>query len=313
VSDLLILATDQSPQVAGALRYANELAAARGLRVEVVSVVEPIPIFGASAAELAAYTRAELEQVSGQSLHRRITATLAEFDPQAARWPVVVEVGTPAPTIVQRAQARGASLIVLGLGRHALADRWLGSETALRVMRLSHVPVLAVPADAEPPPKRVVVATDFTELSLAAARNAIRLTATDADVHLAHVIVQPSDSLLVRGPVWLREQEDRVVEQLGALGAQLRREGVANVETHVLDGDPAGEVLHLARRLGADLIAAGSHGTGFFGRILMGSVSTRLVRQATCAVLVAPPTTVPQELQRAGADVPASAADPAAI
>jgi len=311
VSDLLILATDQSPQVAGAMRYARDLAAARELGVEVVSVVEPIPIFGASAAELAAYTRAELEQVSGQGLHRRITATLTEFDPVAARWPVVVEVGTPARMIVNRAQVRGAGMIVIGLGRHALADRWLGSETALRVMRLSHVPVLAVPADAEPPPKRVVVAIDFTELSLAAARSASRFAAPDADIHIAHVIAHPSDSLLVRGSVWLREQDDRVAEQLGMLASQLRREGAANVETHKLDGDPAGEVLRLARRLEADLIAAGSHGTGFFGRILMGSVSTRLVRQSTCAVLIAPPTAVPQELQPSRQDEPALAAVPA--
>jgi nucleotide-binding universal stress UspA family protein len=66
----------------------------------------------------------------------------------------------------------------------------------------------------------------------------------------------------------------------------------------MLDGDPALQLLRLAERIGAELIAAGSHGAGFFGRILMGSVSTRLVRRATCAVLVNPPPVVPEEVRR---------------
>jgi nucleotide-binding universal stress UspA family protein len=302
VADRLLVATDQTPQVAGALRLAKRLAETRDAEVQVVSVVEPIPIFGASAAELVSYTRAELEQSGRPGMYRRIGATLADLGGAAGSWPVRVEVGTPAPTIVQAADEIGATMILLGLGRHALSDRWLGSETALRVMRLSHVPVFAVPAAAEELPRRVVVAIDFTDLSVAAARAAMHVASPDADIHLAHVLVRPPDSLLVRGPLWIRDQEDRVVEQLDTLRARLRREGSRFVETHLLDGDPAGEILHLARRLDADLVAAGSHGIGFFGRILMGSVSTRLVRRSNCAVLIAPPTTVPQELQRTRAE-----------
>ena len=46
-----------------------------------------------------------------------------------------------------------------------------------------------------------------------------------------------------------------------------------------------------------DLIVAGSHGHNFLSRLLLGSVSTRLVRSAHCSVLVAPPDDAPGFLE----------------
>jgi hypothetical protein len=63
------------------------------------------------------------------------------------------------------------------------------------------------------------------------------------------------------------------------------------------------------------VIAAGSHGAGFLSRLVMGSVSTRLVRGATRMVLIAPPRTVPAEVERVwreGQGAAAGVADPAA-
>ena len=50
-------------------------------------------------------------------------------------------------------------------------------------------------------------------------------------------------------------------------------------------------------RVNADLIAAGSHGAGFFGRIVIGSVSSKLVHGTRASLLLTPPADVPDELQ----------------
>jgi len=51
------------------------------------------------------------------------------------------------------------------------------------------------------------------------------------------------------------------------------------------EGDPATEILRLAREINANLIALGTHGRTGLERLLMGSVAEQVMRQATCPVL----------------------------
>jgi nucleotide-binding universal stress UspA family protein len=51
-------------------------------------------------------------------------------------------------------------------------------------------------------------------------------------------------------------------------------------------GDPAHQILDEARRRDADLVVVGSHGKRFAERILVGSVSSKVVAHAQCDVLV---------------------------
>jgi nucleotide-binding universal stress UspA family protein len=63
----------------------------------------------------------------------------------------------------------------------------------------------------------------------------------------------------------------------------------ANVPCLILirEGSPAREICNLARR-DIDLIVTPTHGRTGFGHVLIGSVAERVVRHATCPVLVIP-------------------------
>jgi nucleotide-binding universal stress UspA family protein len=56
------------------------------------------------------------------------------------------------------------------------------------------------------------------------------------------------------------------------------------VRGRVLTGDAAAELLRLAA--GADEVVVGSHGTGRFGRLLVGSVGSRVAEHAPCPAVV---------------------------
>jgi nucleotide-binding universal stress UspA family protein len=60
---------------------------------------------------------------------------------------------------------------------------------------------------------------------------------------------------------------------------------LVDVEHHVLEGDPAAEVLKLAEAAHADVIVMGTHGTSGLMRLLMGSVAEHVMRKAPCPVL----------------------------
>ncbi|QQS31815.1 MAG: universal stress protein [Acidobacteriota bacterium] len=57
------------------------------------------------------------------------------------------------------------------------------------------------------------------------------------------------------------------------------------VVTEVLRGSPVQQIVEKAEEWGADVIVVGSHGRGFWGRLL-GSVSNGVVHHAKCSVLV---------------------------
>jgi nucleotide-binding universal stress UspA family protein len=58
------------------------------------------------------------------------------------------------------------------------------------------------------------------------------------------------------------------------------------IETEVIQGSPKAAIVEEAESWGADLIVVGSHGYGFFERMLMGSVSDAILHHAPCSVLV---------------------------
>jgi len=60
---------------------------------------------------------------------------------------------------------------------------------------------------------------------------------------------------------------------------------IISVERYLIEGDPATEILQLARKTNADLIVMGTHGRTGVGRLLMGSVAERVLREAACPVL----------------------------
>jgi nucleotide-binding universal stress UspA family protein len=109
-------------------------------------------------------------------------------------------------------------------------------------------------------------------------------------VSVLHVIKrQPLAPLTVRFTVpWIKSEQkvkdaarklvDRTVQQL--IKAGFTAEPVCKL------GDPAEEIMNVASKRQADLIVMGAKGLGTLDRILLGSVSTRVVQYATCPVLV---------------------------
>ena len=96
----------------------------------------------------------------------------------------------------------------------------------------------------------------------------------------------------------LREAETaRAKHYLDTLAAAQRTASSAPpVSTRVAYGDAADEICAVAREVGADAIAMATHGRGGLARLLLGSVATRTIHQATVPVLVYRPVAVRQTM-----------------
>ena len=138
--------------------------------------------------------------------------------------------------------------------------------------------------------RRVIVPVDFSECSLRAARYAVE-AAPDGEIELLHVIVpQPPavfpDQVTVDGMPPFHDAEverDHHGHELIARIAETL--GHPRMRSEIVTGDPATEILAARKRADADLIVMGTHGHGGLRRLVLGSVTDAVLRQATCPVL----------------------------
>jgi nucleotide-binding universal stress UspA family protein len=139
--------------------------------------------------------------------------------------------------------------------------------------------------------KRIMLATDFSPQ----ARHALDVAAElSARLQVPLLVVSafqipmyplPEGAFVAGGPA-IAEIVDRVSRDLAAEKKLAVERGAHEVDTLVVEGPPAIEIVRLAKERAIDLIVLGSHGRGGITRALLGSVADRVVRTAPCPVTV---------------------------
>lgn len=157
--------------------------------------------------------------------------------------------------------------------------------------------------------RRVLVATDGSEASTAAARAAADLFA-DADLSLVIVIDAMEDPMAdaggFEGPALDEatardDYREQTVAAQGALATTARALGPRPVHQQILEHDGEGRGARLcafAAESGADVLVVGSHGHNVVADALLGSMSSYVVHHCRCPVLVVPAGAVGEDRTR---------------
>jgi nucleotide-binding universal stress UspA family protein len=141
-------------------------------------------------------------------------------------------------------------------------------------------------------PTRILLATDGSEEAALAAHAAIDLSGrAGAKLHVVHTwqdLRPPTlPAMAMDEYSQAYEQYEREARELLKEQAQrLRSAGGTVAGTHLKKGRPAEEIAYLAQELEADLVVVGSRGLGLVKRLVVGSVSERVVQLDPCPTLV---------------------------
>ena len=211
--------------------------------------------------------------------------------------------GPVAPTLVKHARKIGADLIVLTThGRGGLERAWLGSVTD-QLVRSSGIPVLVVRPSATGSwgafnPSEIMVPLDgsaLAETALSPAAEMARLW--DAEVSLLQVVfpVSLSSEADLQPPGAYDKELTEISRQAAAqylaeVAVRLRNSGVkASGVAMVSRTNLPQTLLEQASPGRLGLLAIATHGRGGLRRLILGSVTDKLVRTAEVPVLVVPP------------------------
>ena len=143
-----------------------------------------------------------------------------------------------------------------------------------------------MPLSFEASAERVVVLPfDFSEPATNAMATARAMVQTPAQLYLVHVIppLEAASPGFLNAVVDLESLRSRVEEQLAK---SIAAAGIGEVSTRIRVGDPATEIVDVAREVDAHVIVIPSHGKTGLRRWMIGSVAERVVRLAHCPVLV---------------------------
>jgi len=268
----ILFATDGSEFSSGAQRVAIDLAKRCGADLTAMTIV---------------LSTQDLEGVGTHGLREQLEGEAQAIldgvvaDAAAAGIPCATQLvygEQPHQEIITTAQELEPDLIVLGRrGKRGLARFMVGHATA-QAAGLAPCPVLMVPRAGELWQRRILLAS----AAAAAAAGAETLA-----IDLAQLCQLPLTLVSVTSPSHNAERKAVAQTTLDRLLARVRAAGLEG-EAVLAEGRPEEVVVATAANRGADLIVVGSHGRTGLKRLLLGSVSERIMGLAQGPVLIMP-------------------------
>ena len=289
----ILAPTEGSDTEKRALSVAVRLARRHGARLDLLRI-EATPY----AIEPIRRQRSESDEVAERSVSRAELDILAAACRAAARIPVVssFETGPVGRTIAEYARKSGADLIVMAShsrgGRKRAA---LGSVTEY-VVRKTNLPVLVVkggapfvgPTVAESF-STIVIPLDGSPLSERIIPEAMKLaTMLGSTIRLVHVLTPQrfsQEQIAEPTPPWWEAEIDAAREYLGTIAAHFGAAGIPVAVDVLLNDDIPLAILAFAERVGADIIAIATSGSGGMSRFVFGSVADEITRRSQVSLL----------------------------
>ena len=272
----ILCPTDLSPYSGNAVRYAMALARAHDAELILLYCTDNL-----------------------DGKEQLLDSVFEHIDPSDSRCRLVIAPADHVDEeIMRHAQVDGVDLIIMRSRRRPHRAALLGS-TAESVSRSAPCPVLVMHSDEQEfvsddlkvAPKRILVAYDFSDYSELALKYGLSIAQEhQAELHLLHVL--PPHSVSDPEIAWYPLDGKSAYHTAAYRLQRVVPEEVhlwCGIRTIVSEGQPYREILNYAEKNDIDLISVGAHGAGFGMRALFGSNVDRVLRQASCPVLVARP------------------------
>jgi nucleotide-binding universal stress UspA family protein len=275
----ILVAVDGSESGNNALRQAFRLANDEKCWITVTSVVPPyegdIDLTGVKDVRKAMAKPCEdaLEEA------RKIAET------ERALIKTVCEEGETYERIVDLADAENCDVIVVGRrGRRHFERALVGSVTA-RVIGHTQRDVLVVPNNTVLGWKKILVATDGSKYSAVAVDKAVAFAKSYGGGLVVVSIVDVPTEFYAEAPKAVEDMIRKAKEYTAAVKKQAEAAGV-KAETFIGEAEADEAIIKLAEEQGVNMIVVGSHGRTGLRRLLMGSVTEKVIGNAPCPVLV---------------------------
>jgi len=135
--------------------------------------------------------------------------------------------------------------------------------------------------------KKILCATDVSDFSNHAVSWGIALAREfRAMLYVCHVVDFPTSITYGNGPIFFLDQQSQATDNAHEQLKQLVGDARIEWEPLVTNGHAPDEIVRLAKEKGADLAISATHGRSGLKRLILGSVTERLMRTLHCPLLI---------------------------
>jgi len=281
----IVVGVDSSPAAAEAVRVGWAIAAQVNVACRLVHAtpeawtVPTAPHAGAEQPEL-------LNAAVREAARSAVRDSLAPEVPAAALDAIEVRTGRAATAICDCAHELRAGMVVLGGKHHTAFGRLLGGSTAHTLVRCLDMPLL-ITAHTPLPVRQVLASVDLSDAAGPTIEQAERFARLfDARLHVVHIVeplpIIPDTPLQFNDEEVYRRSEEHLERYVWP------RIGYPETTTSLRRGTAVDAITAEVKDRGAEVVVLGSHGKGWVDRILIGSVTERVLSTLPCSVLVVP-------------------------
>ncbi len=284
----VLLACHGREQSDGSLIAARLVAARLGVPVEVVTVLEPLPIYNDDSDALSVLAELDLRPIR----EARVRHQIETWTPPGESWHLHVRYGSTTREIAAVARERAASLIVVGSSPHNRLGTTIAGTRAAQLLRIVDCPVISAAPEFTGIPSHAVVAVDFAPPSIRAAESMMCLLDAGATLTLVHML--PLVEYWLADPVAVAANaRSRAQVAMVKLRNSLASRAPAGVKigAEIVEGTIELEFAEYLQSHRIGMVAVGTHGPKLLERLL-GSGAAIILHGITYSVLACPPPPV---------------------
>lgn len=198
----------------------------------------------------------------------------------------LIKYGSPHEAIVKASVEVNANLILVGSGSHPEDAKFLLGTTTQRIIQNSDKPVLVIKENSSFNVRSILCPIDFSETSKRALNNAIVLARRyNAELVVLSVCEMQTSSWFSSKEQLDKENRERFEKHGKDYDAFLENFNLVDVNytKETKKGEPAQEILNTIALKNIDLMVIGTHGRTGLNRMIMGSVTEKVIREVPCS------------------------------
>lgn len=201
-------------------------------------------------------------------------------------------LGTPYFEITHAVQQEGYDLVLAGTRGLSEWKQFFVGSTARRLVRNCPSSVWIVKDDHRGSLKVVLATTDFSDSSLKAVKEGLRVAQlAQSEFHLLHIIEELDEELIKRTPHGspMRKDINDYARQRLESFVRLLETDPDRVHLHLSLGTAWQEIARTAQHLGADLVVIGTLGRTGVTRLLLGNTAEKVLETCDSSILAVKP------------------------